>query len=206
MFSVIMPTMWMSDKTSCMIVELSKSKLIDEIIIIDNNPEKSIKLDNLSGKFKIIKNKENIYVNPSWNLGVKMSKNNNLIITNDDLCIKNIDKVLDKIQSSEFDLIGLDLVNLNKDSQVMIKSKTGEMEKGFGCFFYVKKSKFVPIDNEIKIWYGGLIFNNIINNKGVMSFGDIDFELSKTVKSTNNLSEILKNDKNVYQRKYKNRY
>jgi hypothetical protein len=196
--------MWLSDKTKCLIEEFVSSELTNEIIIIDNNNSNSIELDNSLKKIKIIKNKKNIYVNPSWNLGVELSQNDDIIISNDDLCIKKVDRILKKIKKSKFDLIGLNLENINKSPDVIIDRKEGPMKKGFGCFFYIRKKKYQPIDNDIKIWYGDNILHDSISNKGIISFNEIDIELSKTVKSTNNLIEILENDKNVYRRKYKN--
>ncbi len=66
------------------------------------------------------------------------------------------------------------------------------------------QEKYIIIDNEIKIWYGDLILHNLIKNKGIISFNRIDIELSKTVKNTTNLTNILTKDKHVYETKYKN--
>jgi len=203
-FSVIIPTMWKSDKIFCLINELINSELIDDIIIIDNDTTKKPKFILDSKKINHIKNKTNLYVNPSWNIGVNLSKNNDIIISNDDLCVKNIDEILKKIRLSDYDLIGLDYANLNKNNSVVITDKKGGMTKGFGCFFYIKKNKYIKIPNEIKIWYGDTILHDLIPNKGKMSFDDINIELSKSVKSTPNLIEILKNDKDVYEREFKN--
>lgn len=202
-FSVIVPTMWLSDKTKCLIEELGNSLLVDEIILIDNNPNKILPNILQNKKIKYVKNKKNIFVNPSWNLGVKLSKNNNIIIANDDLCIKNIDRVLSKILSHNYELIGLDYKNLNKNSEIIVQNKTGVMEKGFGCFFYIKKEKYIIIPEEIKIWYGDVILHDSIKNKGVISFDGIDIELSKTVKNTVDLTNILNKDKDVYKKRYK---
>jgi methyl coenzyme M reductase subunit D len=203
-FSVVIPTMWLSNKTPCLLTELDNSSLINEIILIDNNPEKITCNISKFKKVNHVKNKNNIFVNPSWNLGVQLCKNTNIIITNDDLCIENIDRVLREILNHDYDLIGLDYKNLNKNSEVSVKNKIGSMEKGFGCFFYIKKEKYIIIDNEIKIWYGDLILHNLIKNKGIISFNRIDIELSKTVKNTTNLTNILTKDKHVYETKYKN--
>jgi hypothetical protein len=202
-FSVVIPTMWSSDKINCFIMELNESTLIDDIVLIDNETNKTPKFINQIEKINHIKNNENIYVNPSWNIGVALCKNSNIIISNDDLCIKNIDRILFKILKTNYDLIGLDYINLNKTNSVNIDDKIGGMTKGFGCFFYIKKDKYISIPDEIKIWYGDLILHDNISNKGKLSFNDIDIELSSTVKRTINLFDILKNDKDVYERKFK---
>jgi len=59
-YSVIIPTMWKSKCLDEMIPLYDK--YVDEIIIIDNNPEEKRKLK--SDKIKILSKGHNIYVNP----------------------------------------------------------------------------------------------------------------------------------------------
>ncbi|HOS21116.1 MAG TPA: hypothetical protein PLV79_07825, partial [Bacteroidales bacterium] len=100
-FSVVIPTQWNLKNISNFehfLNILEKSKYVCEIIVIDND-NKNIKLDlSKYKKVKHIVNSENIYVNPSWNLGYSIcNKNNKLIFANDDLKIydDNIDIIFE---------------------------------------------------------------------------------------------------------------
>jgi len=197
-FSIIIPTMWFSSKLECLIGELIKSELVEEIIIIDNNILSNNKTKIVSEKLKVLPQKENIFVNPAWNLGVEISKNENIIISNDDLCITNINKVLLEILNTNFDFIGLDYSNINKNDEVIITKTSGGMTKGFGCFMFIKKNKYIQIPENIKIWFGDAILYNNIENKGKLSCDNFIIELSKTIKSMSNSLETIKQDEINY--------
>jgi hypothetical protein len=197
-FSIVIPTMWFSNKIECLIEELIKSELVEEIIIIDNNTLSNNKTKIVSEKLKILPQEENIFVNPAWNLGVRISKNENIIISNDDLCISNINKVLLEILNTNFDFIGLDYQNINKNDGVIITKTSGGMTKGFGCFMFIKKNKYIQIPENIKIWFGDAILHNNIENKGKLSCDNFIIELSKTIKSMSNSLETIKQDEINY--------
>ena len=158
-FSIIIPTMWKSDFLSDSISNYITSDLIDEIIIIDNDPTKKINLPK-NDKIKYLTKGHNIFVNPSWNWGVKYSKNENLLIINDDLHIKDITSILKKLSECQFDFVGLDYKNLNAGNGIVIKQKKDDMTNGFGCFLFIKKSKYIIIPEDIKIWFGDRILFN----------------------------------------------
>lgn len=197
-FSIIIPTMWFSNKLKCLVDELLKSELVDEIIIVDNNTSSNDKINFINDRIKILPQKENIFVNPAWNLGVNISKNQNIIISNDDLCISKINNILLEIIKTDFDFIGLDYQNINKNDEVIINRAPGGMTKGFGCFMYVKKDKYIQIPDNIKIWFGDAILHNTIENKGKLSCNNVDIELSKTIKSISNSLETIKQDEINY--------
>lgn len=190
--------MWFSSKLECLIEELIKSELVEEIIIIDNNTLSNNKTKIVSQKLKVLPQKENIFVNPAWNLGVEISKNENIIISNDDLCITNINKVLLEILNTNFDFIGLDYQNINNNDGVIITKTSGGMTKGFGCFMFIKKNKYIQIPENIKIWFGDAILYNNIENKGKLSCDNFIIELSKTIKSMSNSLETIKQDEINY--------
>ena len=79
-FSIIIPTLWRCDRILELLDELEKCTAVDEIILIDNNDSYSKNVNKTFTKIKLISNKENMYVNPSWNLGVKKSRNSNIAI------------------------------------------------------------------------------------------------------------------------------
>lgn len=189
--------MWLSSKVIEILRIFNSSDFVDEIILIDNNFNKASNLNDYK-KVVHIKNETNLYVNPSWNLGVKLSRNENVIISNDDLVIKNIDDILSHAPVNDYDLIGLDYKNINKGNGLVFRNSIINMEKGFGCFIITKKSKYVDIPEEIKIWYGDVFLFNSIKNKAIFSCDDIDIQLSETVLKINNLHTILDNDKELF--------
>lgn len=198
-FSIILPTMWKSDFLLDSISNYISSDLIDEIIIIDNDPTKKIDLPK-NDKIKYLTKGHNIFVNPSWNWGVKYSKNENLLIINDDLHIKDITNILKKLSECQFDFVGLDYKNLNTGNGIVIKQKKNDMTNGFGCFLFIKKSKYIIIPENIKIWFGDRILFNSISNKGEISFDNIQIELSKTVKSSKHFTDIIDKDRKNFKK------
>jgi|LakMenEpi03Aug12_release.lakeMendotaPanAssembly.Ray.scaffolds.fasta_scaffold27376_6 hypothetical protein len=191
-FSVIIPTMWKSDFLSSALLEYVNSELINEIIIIDNNPTKKILLPE-SNKIKYLSKGHNIFVNPSWNWGVKESINENLLIINDDLLINNIDLVLNEINKHNYDLLGLNPNKIDKD--IIIDDDKYKMPFGWGCFIFIKKSKYITIPEELKIWYGDRYLFDRIINKGLISIKNLKIEFSKTIKSDNKMLEITNFDR-----------
>ena len=161
LFSVVIPTMWRSDYIHKMLPIYESSHLVNEIIIIDNDFIKCPDLKEFK-KIKYYTEYKNIYVNPAWNIGYKLS-NHKLVLINDDIFIPNINDVLDLINSSDFDFIGLDWSN--KESLQITPIDKFE-RNGFGCFIYVKN--YLEIPNEYKIFRGDFfLFKTNINNKTI---------------------------------------
>lgn len=198
-FSIIVPTMWIPTNFIIAIEEYLKSPLVGEIIIIDNNPKLRVILPE-DNRIKIFTKGYNIFVNPAWNWGVNNTNNENLLILNDDLYIKNIDDILKILSVSTFDFVGLDYKNINSNKGVILTQKKGDMTNGFGCFLFIKKSKYILIPEDIKIWYGDRILFNLIPNKGEISFDGIQIELSKTIKSSNHFIDIINKDKENFKK------
>ena len=105
-FSVVMPTMWKSDKTERLLSVLNNHKLISEILVIDNNPSERPRMKRMK-KLRYIYKGDNIFVNPAWNLGVKESKRENLIIVNDDVVIPNslINRMSEELDN--YEIVGM---------------------------------------------------------------------------------------------------
>lgn len=196
-FSVIIPTMWFSSKIVDAIKTFNYSIHVDEILVIDNNPTESIDLSEYD-KVNHIKNNSNLYVNPSWNLGVSLATNHNIILSNDDVVIRNIERVLSSDELVSYDLVGLDYKNINKSNSVIFRKTDKDMEKGFGCFMYVNKNLYNDIPNEMKIWYGDKFLFKSIHRKSMFACDGIEIELSKTVKKVQDLHSILKKDEIIF--------
>ena len=73
-YSIIIPTLWKSNRIGKLLFDLIKCEFVDEIILIDNAGKFFEHFEALD-KVKLVQMGENIYVNPAWNLGIKLAKN-----------------------------------------------------------------------------------------------------------------------------------
>jgi hypothetical protein len=191
--------MWLSDYLLKMIQIYDKMDAVDEIIIIDNAPTKQIKLD--SPKVKIITKGQNIYVNPAWNLGVLNSKNNHIIIANDDLLFDEADL---------FNLINISVPYL-KDNVVIgpsmhcfkhmgvikdglkITKHVDAFTFGFGTFMIMKKTSYTIIPDDILIFHGDVIQHKT-NDIYLFSGIEILTPMSTTLKSDEKIHALARLD------------
>lgn len=159
--SVIIPTLQKNTQLLFNLLDnLNQDECVDEIIVIDN----SLKgIDYNSEKIKVITPKENLYVNPSWNLGVKEAKNELVAILNDDITLPEnfCSDVADKI-TPEMGCVGGHYNFVKETKEVShIPSKTEvKLQKidgrclCWGIMIFIRKENFTEIPDEIKIYYG----------------------------------------------------
>lgn len=187
--------MWKSKIFHKSIMEYKKATNISEIIIINNDPTFNVPPYFKNKKIKILTQPENIYVNPAWNMGVDQSKNDYVVIANDDVYIKKLGWTLNVLKKhfKKYDLLGFNINLSNKTKIVDIKnlSETKKRPHGFGTFMVLNKKNYVTIPNEIKIWYGDDIQYYSIKKRGMFAVPSVEMEKSKTVKSLSNLNEII---------------
>lgn len=175
MFSVIIPTMWKKPQITLALLEtLIRDSLVAEIIIIDNSCTHAPAYKH--EKVKIITQSENIYVNPSWNLGVSLAKFDKIAILNDDIIIPyNLLYVMNEVPLQDYGLIGIDgksvqyqIDNLNSWQQEENRLKiSNTMNYGFGICIFLHRNNYYPIPDNIKIWYGDnyLYVRNVLAGK-----------------------------------------
>ncbi len=105
-YSVVIPTLWKSNRIGKLLFDLIKCEFVDEIILIDNAGKFFENFEALD-KVKLVQVEENMYVNPSWNLGVMVAKNDSIALVNDDINFNpNIFGVITKEILSEYGIIG----------------------------------------------------------------------------------------------------
>ena len=155
-FSVILPTIWKSEYTIELLERYSKSDYVGEIILIDNAPTKDIVMD----KVIQIKEHDNTYVNPAWNKGVRLSKYENITISNDDILF-DIDEYYNYLAELnpfvDYGYIGSHSENYKLTQTTDVRFEVYDNQNnfgGWGCLFSFHKSKWRDIPNELKIWYG----------------------------------------------------
>ena len=117
MLTVVIPTILKCniDAFKISLNEMINAKNISEIIIIDNSEEKSFKTLNFfkSNKINLIDNKENLFVNPSWNYGAKIAQNETLLYINDDIICK--DFIFEKLEQELNELTGMTTCEIIND-------------------------------------------------------------------------------------------
>lgn len=166
MLSIIIPTMQKDlDVLNKLLCELERADVVGEVVVIDNSCKG---FNSNFSKVRVFTQKENLFVNPAWNLGIKLSNPEYKIfgILNDDLILpKNLFKAVDDFFSKSDKNIGLagidcatnspksDFDEYPKDSEV--KFEIMDKMAGFwgSAYFGLKKNYFV-IPEEIKVFYG----------------------------------------------------
>lgn len=169
--SVIIPTLQKDIETlNNLVSRLVVDDVVKEVLIIDNSL-KGYSFENK--KVRVIIPKENLFVNPSWNLGVREAQNEYICLANDDIGIPNnfCTKVLENF-SDDFGVIGMDNAYVtntrNKDNKVVIDINKVELNDSrevnfkpvkyrthnFGIMMFFKKENYVEIPEDLKIFYG----------------------------------------------------
>jgi len=168
MISFIMPTIWKAEEIHKSIEQFKRVKDKNaELIIIDNTH--SDFHDNDS-RIIVVKCSNNIFVNPAWNLGVKLAKNKYICLINDDIyfnyvtLFNNFLKFIN--QDPNFGLIGYNenarlrdnsvIINNDEDEPILVDT-TGIVPFGYGCCIFLKKEDYFEIYDECKIFYGDTI-------------------------------------------------
>lgn len=200
-FTVIIPTLFLSEYTHHLVEALNNTEFVDEILLIDNTNSHGKELIKFS-KVKVLNQSQNLYVNPSWNLGVSRSKNENIIVCNDDILfdVSIIPKIA-SVLSDKIGIIGIESTPAKKLSISVAKSR----KDPFGVVMFLHKSSYNQIPNDLLIWYGDdylFYASNKINFK-IKGFG---FQTKMATSSSQKPFSIVKeNDKKMYHEKYKNK-
>ena len=162
--SAIIPTLWKAKEFTDHLVDvLIEDESVGEIIIIDYAPSDFF-YDNK--KVVTLKQEENIYVNPSWNLGVEESDYDKFIIFNDDIIIPyNFVSQLENLLTPDKGIIGIDKPSVIKvadcssenitflDREIALKSIVMR-DWGFGIVIAGHKESYHKIPEKLRIWYG----------------------------------------------------
>ena len=161
MISAIIPTLQKSKQTLFNLLKmLLKDEKIGEIIVIDNS---LLGIDFNDKKIKIITPEQNLYVNPSWNLGVKEAKYNKIALLNDDISIpENFCARISPFLAENEGIFGMSddyvkevekIVDTPEQTEIKIK-KIKCRQNAFGVAMFFNKASYFEIPDEIKIVYG----------------------------------------------------
>jgi hypothetical protein len=182
-YSIVIPTLWKSNRTEQLIRDLNECEFVDEIIIIDNT--NTDEWDRTYRKIRTVSKGENIYVNPAWNWGIELAKNECIALCNDDINFDpNIFGVITKDILLEFGIIGQSEFNYkgkNSDEPILEKWNGKVRDWGWGCLIMFDKKNWIEIPDDIKIWYGDdYIFKCNLAQKSTLKNFNIETEMSTT--------------------------
>ena len=211
--SAIIPTLWKAKEFTDHLVDvLIEDESVGEIIIIDNAPA-DFSYDN--EKVVMLRQEENIYVNPSWNLGIEESAYDKFIIFNDDIIIPyNFVSQLESMLTSDKGIIGIDERGVIKiphfdgknitflDRKIDLKpiKKRGW---GFGITLAGHRKSYYKIPENIRIWFGDDYLVQMNNEAGKINYVIDDLPIFTKMSTTSDLeefNEIKDVDRLMYER------
>ena len=193
---------------------LYQDPMVEEVILINNcNLTESIPVIPLNSKLLIVSRGRNLYVNPSWNLGVKLSTQDHIAILNDDITIS--DKLFTGVCQLDFDNIGIlgachpaieEIENPTRFSVPSFEILGARIRPwGFGIFMAMKKSNYVQIPEEMLIWCGDdYLFHNIASKGKINTLLVAPIKTKMSATSDDKIFDDIKNrDVELYNSKYK---
>jgi hypothetical protein len=214
-FSVIIPTLLRCPNiTNKLLESLCDDASVSEILVIDNTESMlSIKELMSNDKIKIHHSGQNLYVNPSWNYGVSLAKEDNIAIVNDDITIpNNLLHTISQANLKDLGVIGAfqgsiqQVQNPNRfNIQKVELMPVSERMWGYGIFMVMHKSTYIKIPEEMKIWCGDdYIFhqNKLFGKQNYLLNCTIQTKMS-TTSDDPIFDEIKNNDVLIYESQYK---
>lgn len=198
--SAIIPTLWKTKEfTNHLVDVLIKDKSVGEIIIIDNDPTDFF-YDN--EKVVMLKQEENLYVNPSWNLGIEECYYDKFIIFNDDIIIPyNFVSQLEGLLTEEIGLVGLDRSSIVKvtefeDKNITFLDRKIELKAvetrnwGFGMAIAGHTKSYHKIPEKFRIWYGDDYLFQMSNEAGKTNYVIDEVPIFTKTSATSDLEEF----------------
>jgi predicted O-methyltransferase YrrM len=177
MYSVVVPTMWKFKPFMNFLTTLLNYKLVGEVILIDNDivktPEDFMWISQ-NPKLKVVYSGINIGVNPAWNIGVEKAKFPYICLLNDDMIfdLTVLDKLPKFLNDYNTGVIGIcpGVKEFNQplfiDGEINITPWQNEHTYGFGCLMFINKKNYIPIPEDLVIYYGdNFIFDTCLANK-----------------------------------------
>ena len=184
-YSIVIPTLWKSDRTKKLLSDLNECEYVDEIIVINN--QLTDVLDGKVEKVRHVSFGKNIYVNPAWNLGIELAKNESIALLNDDINFDpNIFGLITNDILNQYGIIGMGEGNYrgNIDEErgpYLDVWQPGVNDWGWGCFIMLNRTNWIEIPNNIKIWYGDNFIKDVNpSSKAVLRNFKVDTEMSTT--------------------------
>lgn len=193
MIDLIIPTMWKFKLFPHFLKNYINYKNIKKIIIIDNcytnKPNDLIE----SEKIQYCKQSTNIFVGPSWNIGVERSESDLICILNDDIFLK--EDLLNFVLEQDFSKIDIIGSNINSNNNNLLekisvdkKIPLGSQFYNFGTCMFMRREKYSRIPSLYKCWFTDDYLVHQHENIYRISFSSEEnhkYGSSNTVNSTN---------------------
>lgn len=167
MLTIVVPTMWRYEPFVQFLDDLTKPDIVDQIIVINNDKERTPQNRPTHSKIEYVDNEYNIFVNPAFNLGVQLARNENVCIINDDVLfgfqtLYAADRFLN--EHPECGVLGIcpgetkyqhpPFINGSIDFIEWHPDISPAMFFGFCMLFFVRKSEWLPIPIGLNLYYG----------------------------------------------------
>ena len=135
------------------------SRVIKNIIIINNDTyNKNINTRAFKKVIEVIPY-SNIYVNPSWNLGVAMATSDMVTIMNDDITFSI--EYFDFINNNDIGILGVgrdcyldDAKGIIPEVEKLYIEKANGHSFGWGCLISMHRKDWINIPDSLKVFYG----------------------------------------------------
>ncbi|MBB1517115.1 glycosyltransferase [Tessaracoccus sp. MC1679] len=154
-FSVVIPTMQRASQLWPLVEQCSGHPLVHEVLVVNNSRDPlSWDLPNV----RVLQQERNIFVNPAWNLGVRTAQGEFLAILNDD--ILPLEDLLGEVSRALRWKRLVGLVGLHSscfrasDASTKWWRPAYERTDGYGVAMFLRRVDYVPIPDDMKVWYG----------------------------------------------------
>jgi glycosyltransferase involved in cell wall biosynthesis len=213
--SVIIPTMFRCvNITNNLLESLYDDPAVSEVIIIDNTEDQSnIDKVTINEKLQIHSQGKNIYVNPAWNLGVTIAKEDVIAILNDDITIpNNLFSALSKADFKELGIVGACHPTIQQvESPIRFNIEHAELLAvsdrmwGYGIFMAMHKDTYINIPEDMLVWCGDdYLFhqNKLVGKQNYVLISPIQTKMS-TTSDDPVFDKVKEKDLEMYNSKYK---
>lgn len=208
--SVVIPTLQKNKDLLHKLVEsLEEDNSVSEIIVIDNSLQG---LSFSTEKLKLITPEQNLFVNPSWNLGVKIAKNEIVALLNDDIIIPtNFCHDVISQMNPEMGIVGMNgdkieaITDIDKQpvNENIYLEPASYMDHYYGVAMFFYKSSYNIIPNEIKIVYGDswiFTFCKRQKKQNQRICGCTIFHFGSLTSGLESFNPIAKSDSKIYKK------
>ena len=155
MISVVIPTMWKHDGLCDFLTQVCAQPHVQEVIIINNDHSRTpahVILEH--EKVHMINLGVNLYVNPSWNLGVYHTQAPIICLQNDDISFDcDVYAKVSQFIKPHMGLISLGSLHIQHEP-LEFRLWQGESQFGCGQLMFFNRHNFCHIDPELRVYCG----------------------------------------------------
>ena len=182
-YSIVIPTLWKSNRIYKLVDDLTKSAFVGEVIIIDNTREFNVHKDGLNvDKLRVFQPEKNLFVAASWNKGVALARFEEVALLGDDA---NFDPNVFGYLATIDGIVGQSsnnyLHHYPNNGNYFVEPLGEGRPWGWGCIITFNKKHWIDVPKQLRVWYN----DDFINKKNpapqyVLNGLKIDTEMSTT--------------------------